>query len=224
MNETVATTTKQSVFTAPKVDDPDPAADRIASEENAPLSPSAFHSLIGMRPPDLRHHEPDTKPLALQHGLYAQIQHRLSSVQTKYRTYDILTYVLLLLQLALSAVFIVLGSLAQVDSHIAIAVLGAVSTVIGSALALMKGQGLPNRLRQTRDGLRNVVFEAEELYWDFQADRAVYFRDVVKLREDYLRVVEEARRNHPDTWNSTTTGIAQGVGVKAKGKKAVAKA
>lgn len=207
---------KKSVFTAPKVDDPDPAADRIADDENEPLSNTDFYELIGMRPPDSQHQNP--KELAQRHGLYDRIQRQLRRTQTQYRVYDVLTYALMILQLLLSAVFIVLGSLTRVDSHIAIAVLGAVSTVVAGALALMKGQGLPNRLRQSRDALRNVTFEAEELYWDVGADRQVYFRDIVKLREDYLRVMEEARRNHPDTWNSTATGIAQGVQSKT-GKK-----
>lgn len=126
-------------------------------------------------------------------------------VQAKYRVFDVFTYIFLVLQLLLSAVFIILGSLRQVDTHIIIAILGAVSAVIGGLLAVMKGQGLPNRLRQTRDSLKNVVFEAEELYWDVEANRAVYFKDIIKLREDYLRVMMEARKNHPDTWNTITT-------------------
>ena len=43
-----------------------------------------------------------------------------------------------------------------------------------------------------------MIFEAEELYWDVNARRAVYFSDIKKIREDFLRVLEQARRNHPD--------------------------
>lgn len=64
-----------------------------------------------------------------------------------------------------------------------------------------------------------MIFEAEELYWDVGADRPVYYKDVKKVREDFLRVTEEARRNHPDTWNATATGIAQGVKMSAGTKK-----
>ncbi|GAB1740602.1 hypothetical protein NU219Hw_g5696t1 [Hortaea werneckii] len=201
--------TKQNVFRASRVYDPDPAAKRLASEDNAPLSDTDFYRLIGMRPPDAIHQNPGE--LAIQQGLYDRIQHQLQYIQRKYRVYDVLTYALLVLQLLMSAIFIVLGSLSEVDSHVAIAVLGAISTGIGSALALMKGQGLPNRLGRIRDSLRNVVFEAEELFWDVRANRAVFFRDIVRLREDFLRVMEDAGNHHPDTWNGTAMGIAEGI-------------
>lgn len=55
---------------------------------------------------------------------------------------------------------------------------------MAGTLALMKGQGLPNRLRMTRAGLRKVIFEAEELYWDVTAGRSVRFVDIRKIRED----------------------------------------
>ncbi|KAK5136463.1 hypothetical protein LTR08_003108 [Meristemomyces frigidus] len=190
---------KKSVFTAPEVDDPDPASDRIVGAEHGPLSSEHFYDLIGMKKPVANDQFP--KVLAVRRGLYGKIEHQRRCVQTQYWAYDALTYCLLVLQLMLSAVFIVLGSLASVDSHIAIAALGALSAVIGGLLALMKGQ----------DELQNVTFEAEELYWDVAAGRDVYFRDIVQLREDYLRVMEDVRRNHPDTWNPTTRGIAQGV-------------
>lgn len=185
---------------APKVDDPDPVAERL--EDNmTPLSKESFYELMGMHAPTTEGQAP--KDLARRHGLYSKIRKRLSYVQTKYRIFDVVTYVFMALQLLLSAVFIVLGSLRDIDSHVVIAVLGAVSTVISGALALMKGQGLPNRLRQVRDDLANVLFEAEELYWDVAANREVLFEDIVKVREDYLRVLQEARRNHPDTWRGS---------------------
>jgi hypothetical protein len=170
---------------------------------------------MGLRPPSKHDHDLLPKHITAPKGLYGTIHGRLSYINFKYRVFDIFTYFFLILQVFLSAIFIVLGSLTQVDSHIAIAVLGAVSTVVAGALALMKGQGLPNRLRQVRDDLRNVLFEAEELYFDAASGRAVYYRDIRKLREDYLRVVEEARRNHPDTWNRTTAEIAKAVNPRA---------
>jgi hypothetical protein len=118
----------------------------------------------------------------------------------------------------ISAVFIILGSLRHVDTHITIAVLGAVSTVIAGGLALMQGQGLPNRLRQTRDALRDVIFAAQELCEDMRTGREVLYKDVKKIREDYLRVLEEQRQNNPDAWNSTARNIEQSVS-RAPGEK-----
>ena len=202
---------------APRVADPDPAADRL-DDSTTPLTKEHFYELIGMHPP--QHSLQMPKKLEVQGGLYSTIRGHRRYIQTKYRIFDVATYVLLALQLLLSAVFIVLGSLTTVDSHVTIAILGAISVVIGGVLALMKGQGLPNRLRQIRDDLTNVVFEAEELYWDVAADHEVYYRDIRKLREDYLRVLQEARTSHPDTFNSTANKLAKGIRVSATGKGA----
>lgn len=200
---------------APRVADPDPAADRL-DDDPKPLTKEHFYELMGMHPPQGSLLMP--KQLAVHGGLYSKIRAHLRYIQTKYRVFDVATYVLLALQLLLSAVFIVLGSLTSVDSHVTIAVLGAVSVVVAGVLALMKGQGLPNRLRQTRDDLMTVVFEAEELYWDVAADRPVLYRDVRQLREDYMRVLVEARKSHPDAFNSTANKIARGFRTPAGGK------
>lgn len=57
--------------------------------------------------------------------------------------------------------------------------------------------------------MRNVVFEAEELYWDFRSGRPIIYSDVKKVREDYLRVLEELRKNHPDTWTNAATSAME---------------
>lgn len=184
---------KLSLFHGPKIDDPDPASDRL-DDDLTPLTEEHFYELIGMKAPDKKkdgHHQLP-KDLATSHGLYGAIRSRMRYVQWKYRIFDIATYVFLAMQLLLSAVFIVLGSI-RANAHIAIAVLGAVSAVIGGVMSLMKGQGLPNRLRQARDDLKNVLFAAEELYWDVQAGRSVLFKDIVKIRESYLRVLSTLR-------------------------------
>lgn len=143
-----------------------------------------------MQPPTTEYTNP--KKLATPNGLYGRMHYEYKYTDTKYRIFDVMTYFLLALQLLLGAVFIILGSLTDVDSHIAIAVLGAVSTIVAGVLALMyvhapffstklqltpthrKGQGLPNRLRHLRDNLSMVVFEAEELYWDVGTHRDVF--------------------------------------------------
>lgn len=211
------TPNKKSVYDAPPVKDSDPASDRLARDLK-PLSAEDFYELMGLQRPGT--HGGKEKPLiASPHGLYGMIVHETKRTASKYHAFDILAYVLLVIQLFLGALFIILGSLQKVDTHLTIAILGAVSTVIAGGLALMKGQGLPNRLRQSRDGLKNVIFEADELYWDFQAGMPVLFKDVKKVREDYLRVLDEERRNHPDAWNSITNKMEQGV-QKVEGKVA----
>lgn len=205
---------KRPLLTAPKIADPDPASDRL-DDDPTPLTDGDFYKLMGMRPPNSKSENP--KKLSMRNGLYARILSKYDYINRNYRIFDVLTYALLVLQLLLGAVFIVLGSVTGMcTTNISIAILGALSTVAAGALALMKGQGLPNRLHQMRDDLHNVKFEAEELYWDVAAGREVLYRDIRKLREDYLRVMEDGRRNHPDTWTAAAQQV--GAGVQAAGK------
>ncbi|KAK3700638.1 hypothetical protein LTR37_015827 [Vermiconidia calcicola] len=165
--------TAKSIFDAPPVKDPDPAADRLA-EDMTPLTTEDFYDLMGLQPAtSLEHDETKLKHLARPSGLFSRIVQSTSYENRKYKAFAVAVYVFLVLQLVISAVFIILGSLRGIDTHVTIAVLGAVSTVIAGGLALMQGQGLPYRLRQTRDALRNVVFEAEELYWDMRSGRPI---------------------------------------------------
>lgn len=176
--------------------------------DSAPLSTEAFYELIGMKVPDPHGKTPSS--LEAAHGFYGQVCKEKRLVEKKYRLYDLVTIFFLIVQILLSAVFIVLGAL-NVDQHVAIAVLGAVSSVIGGTLALMRGNGLPNRLRMERDGLKAVILEADELYWDVGAGRSVTYGDVKKLRDAYSTVLEDARKNHPDTWNATAVAVSQGL-------------
>lgn len=186
--------------------DIDPTASRDA-QDTTPLTSTQFYELIGMRAPEKDGTTP--KSLEARHGLYSILRQRERLITRKYHAYDTFTTALLLAQLVLSALFIVLGALDL--NHIAVAVLGAVSAVVAGVLALMKGQGLPNRLRMERDALRRVLFEADELYWDVGAGKSVTFADIKKVREAYLKVVQDAEKNHPDTWNTTATADAKGV-------------
>ncbi|KAK3719656.1 hypothetical protein LTR37_004193 [Vermiconidia calcicola] len=216
---TARTPATKSIFDSPPVRDPDPAADRLA-EDMTPLTTEDFYDLMGMQPAtSLEHDETKLKHLARPSGLFSRIVQSTSYENRKYKAFAITVYVFLVLQLVISAVFIILGSLRGIDTHVTIAVLGAVSTVIAGGLALMQGQGLPYRLRQTRDALRNVVFEAEELYWDMRSGRPILYEDVKKIREDYLRVMEERKMNQPDSWNSTSQNIAQGSARVVRGKR-----
>jgi len=195
--------------------DLDPAAERLARDTRV-LSNTDFYILMGLREPTSR--TESMKDLAVPHGLYSVIQKQTDYTNRKFKMFDIATYALLSLQVLLSAIFIILGALNNADTHLAIAILGAVAAVVAGVLALMKGQGLPNRLRQERDGLRNVIFEAEELFWDFKSGRTILFRDIVKIREAYMKILEQARRNHPDVWTALDD-IEKGTGAAKPGAK-----
>ena len=177
------------------------------AKDTTPLKPDDFYELLGMRKPDAQTHL-TPKDLDTPHGFYHHVRHREVWVARRYLFYDIFVSALLVVQLLLSAVFIVLGSVNSIH-HITITVLGAVSTLTAGILALVKGQGLPTRLRMERDGLRAVLLQADELYWDAAANRDITYGDVKKVRDAYSKVVKDATRNHPDTWNSSVEKMPQ---------------
>lgn len=110
---------------APPVQDLDPAAERLARDLN-PLSTEDFLRLLGVNastsPAD------SLAKLALPFGLYSKIYKELQYNNRKFKAFDIAAYGLLVVQIIISAVFIILGSLRNVDTHITIAVLGAVAS------------------------------------------------------------------------------------------------
>ncbi|KAF2718534.1 hypothetical protein K431DRAFT_253099 [Polychaeton citri CBS 116435] len=204
---------EHSISSGSRAADSDPATSR-PDDSKVLLESKQFLERMGMCHFVVQdgHNYPPDKDLGLPHGLYKRVDRRLKNARIKYHVFNILTYILLMLQVVLSAIFIILGGL-KVDDHVAIAVLGAVGVVISGALALMKGQGLPNRLRQLKDSLENVVLEMEKLYADACAGRKVQAQEVEKVREYYSRILEEARTNHPETFNSSTTGLGPGAGL-----------
>ncbi|KAF2770281.1 hypothetical protein EJ03DRAFT_326675 [Teratosphaeria nubilosa] len=99
------------------------------------------------------------------------------------------------------------------DHHVPIAVLGAVSVGIAGCLALIKGQGLPMRIRMERDALWEVQLEAEELHWKLAAGGAVKFSDVKRIWSRYVQVERDSSLSHPDTWTTSANQAAQAVDV-----------
>ena len=73
---------KQSVFEAPPVEDINPAADRIATDDTSPLTPDHFYELMGLQQPRSAE-ELNTKlrKLALHNGLYKTIWNELQWIQ-----------------------------------------------------------------------------------------------------------------------------------------------
>ena len=110
---------KQSVFHGAHVKDIDPAAHRLA-RSTKPLTPEVFFQLMGLKEPTPEHE--DMEDLMIPHGLYTRMVKAVRWTNKKYYAFAIAVYVFLVLQLMISAVFIILGSLRNVDTHITIAV------------------------------------------------------------------------------------------------------
>lgn len=103
-------------------------------------------------------------------------------------------------QIVVAATLTALGAASA--SHIAITILGSINTVIAGVQTYLKGQGLPNRLRQYEFGLRKLREHIEDRERDFSAvdcklnaDREI--ADIVAM---YQVVRQTAEDNTPDTY------------------------
>lgn len=122
--------------------------------------------------------------------------------------YEICAYGLLGLQLLLSAIFVILGSLKLSDSSDAILALGALSTLVTGTLAFMKGQGQPSRLRQKTLGLGKILRKLEMLHQTVEW-KPVTVDDIDRLEKNYQDVLDESDQNHPDFWAVTRSSTPE---------------
>jgi hypothetical protein len=133
-------------------------------------------------------------------GIYENIVYEERKSARKSRAYDILVYGGLIGQLIISALLILLAATPS-DHHVSLAVLGAFNGVATGILALVRGQGLANRLLEYSDGLRKVREKIEWLEKELEAGkREVRYSEVVALKEMYQRIREDEQKNRPETW------------------------
>ena len=136
-------------------------------------------------------------------GIYENIVYEERRTLRSSRAYDFLVYGGLITQLVVSAMLILLAATPS-DHHISLAVLGALNGVITGVLSLIRGQGLPNRLLEYADGLRETRERVEWLERELEAGkREVRYAEVIGLKEMYERIRTDEQKNRPDTWTSS---------------------
>ena len=103
-------------------------------------------------------------------------------------------------QIVVAATLTALG--AADASYIAITVLGSVNTVIAGIQTYLKGQGLPNRLRQYEFGLRKLREYIEDRERDFShADCPLNVdKEIADIAAMYKAVRQTAEDNTPDNY------------------------
>jgi hypothetical protein len=94
-------------------------------------------------------------------GLYKEIISIQQWRSRQYRFVEILWYLALAAQIVIGATLTALGPKSNVHSK-AITILGVVNTSIAGILAVLKGQGLPDRLRKDEFEMRKVQDYIEE--------------------------------------------------------------
>lgn len=144
-----------------------------------------------------------SKRPAANEGIYKRTVDAEFWAYVNYLATAILINTCLLLQIIVAAALTALG--AAEASHTLITLLGVLNTAIAGVLTYMKGQNLPNRLRQYWNGLRKLREHIEQRERDFcnpntKLDVEEEVRIIVHTYDD---VRQEAEDNEPDSYVTT---------------------
>ncbi|OQU98433.1 hypothetical protein CLAIMM_04222 [Cladophialophora immunda] len=136
-------------------------------------------------------------------GFYWMVHTAERSAMVQYHIVNWLINVLLIMQAALSAVFVALGAAGN-KYQTPVAILGAVNGVITGVLAIIKGQGMPARFYQHASGLREVLREIGRLERTVASGGTATREDCASLYAMYDRVQKEYDANYPDIFRVNT--------------------
>jgi len=159
-------------------------------------------------------------------GLYGEVIHIRHMREIQFHVVDILYYVVVIAQILIGAVLASLGSLAKIHPT-AITILGVVNASIAGILALLKGQGLPDRLRKDEFQMKKVqdFIEAEDIRMALQTHITTEELDqtVQNIFEAYNRARDTAEMNRPSSYavqveNPTGGKTATNVGASGAAK------
>ena len=133
-------------------------------------------------------------------GIYSRVVAEERKTQVQYYIMATIIEASFLSQIIVAATLTALG--AADASHIAITVLGSVNTVIAGIQTYLKGQGMPNRLRQYEFGLRKLREHIEDRERDFShADCALNVdHEIADIAAMYKAVRQTAEDNTPDNY------------------------
>ncbi|KAK6958042.1 hypothetical protein Daesc_000835 [Daldinia eschscholtzii] len=97
-------------------------------------------------------------PKGFRDGLYQDVLTEKTKFTYMFHSVDIVSWLLMLLQIAMGAVLTALGSVSSAKNGTAITSIAAVNTCVGGILALLHNSGLPARYRSDR----NEFYKLEE--------------------------------------------------------------
>ena len=158
-----------------------------------------FRNLTGIDTPGNIKRDYRQRP-AKNIGIYSRVVSEEKKTQVQYYLMATIIEASFLSQIIVAATLTALG--AADASYIAITVLGSVNTVIAGIQTYLKGQGLPNRLRQYEFGLRKLREYIEDRERDFShADCARNVdHEIADIAAMYKAVRQTAEDNTPDNY------------------------
>ena len=158
-----------------------------------------FRNLTGIDTPGNIKQDYRQRP-AKNIGIYSRVVSEEKKTQVQYYIMASVIEASFLSQIVVAATLTALG--AADASYIAITVLGSINTVIAGIQTYLKGQGLPNRLRQYEFGLRKLREYIEDRERDFShADcpRNVD-HEIADIAAMYKAVRQTAEDNTPENY------------------------
>lgn len=178
---------------------PDPERDTPTSNGASPPNLIKFRDMVGINTPSSLLIANPPRP-AQNIGIYARVVSEERKTQYQYYLMASVINAAFLGQIIVAAALTALSAASV--SHIIITVLGSVNTVIAGIQTYLKGQGLPNRLKQYQFGLRKLREYIEDRERDFsredcKLDVDFVVSDVVAM---YQAVRQTAEDNTPDTY------------------------
>lgn len=169
--------------------------------------------MVGISTPSTIHNR-DPKRAARNQGIYRRIISEERKSTAEYYLTSSLISISFLGQIVIAATLTALS--AASGPHIIITILGSANTVIAGIQTYLKGQGLPNRIKQYQFGLRKLREYVEDRERDFshedcKLDVDAVIKDVAAM---YQAVRQTAEDNTPDTYLPM-----EGAGKKLLGQK-----
>ncbi|KAL8644926.1 MAG: hypothetical protein Q9210_007000 [Variospora velana] len=192
---------------------PDPERDAANHDTQSPPKLIIFRHMVGIDTPAAIHNR-DPKRAARNQGVYTRIviEERKSTYQ--YYLMSSIINLSFLGQIVIAATLTALSAAA--GPHIIITILGSANTIIAGIQTYLKGQGLPNRIKQYQFGLRKLREYIEDRERDFSHEGCKLDVDhvIADVSAMYQAVRQTAEDNTPDTYLPM-----EGAGKKLLGQK-----
>ncbi|KAI4192309.1 MAG: hypothetical protein LQ350_008674 [Teloschistes chrysophthalmus] len=191
----------------------DPERDAADTHERGPPKLIKFRHMTGIDTPPTLHNR-DRQRAARNLGIYTRIVSEERKATWQYHTMSTVINASFLGQILVAASLTALGAIG--GPSLAITILGSANTIIAGIQTYLKGQGLPNRMKQYQFGLRKLREYIEDRERDFSSADCKLDVDhvIADVSAMYQAVRQTAEDNTPDTYLPM-----EGAGKKLLGQK-----
>ncbi|KAL8782199.1 MAG: hypothetical protein Q9213_005601 [Squamulea squamosa] len=193
--------------------EPDPERDAANRDERGPPKLIKFRYMTGIDTPPTLHNK-SRQRAAKNLGVYTRIVTEERKATYQYYVMSSIINASFLGQILVAATLTALGALG--GPSLAITILGSLNTIIAGIQTYLKGQGLPNRIKQYQFGLRKLREFVEDRERDFSHESCKLDVDhvIADVSAMYQAVRQTAEDNTPDTYLPM-----EGAGKKLLGQK-----